>query len=269
MSTLRLKDKEYYNSNKKTFNTKYNKIWKQIAGRPFLGSCSYLFRKYKPTSYQDFFDKYVNDSDTYGYDSITCRGSEHHGRSIEQLNRLAELYHKRCNDKDITVDMCFDDIVNHAIIETYDGHQAELIVMKAIDSTGKYYTEPCEDDIDARYGVDIIVKNKENGKISNLLQIKPITTFLGTYNSSLIEDRKNFFNKQNELNDYMYNIGRGDEIRNIEFMCYDKQHYDRTKEILFLTENGRMRFNLSELCDLNGMPRKTYKNCIFKQIDLQ
>lgn len=264
---LKIKDKEYYETNKKFFNTHYNRQWKTIAGRPYLGSCSYLFMKYKPVSYDDFLQKYLEDYDTENYDELTCRGDKHKGRSEEQLINLAKKYLKLCNNDKVTLEMCLDDIVNHAIIETFDGHQAELVLINLINGLPDFYAQSCEDDMDASYGVDVVVRRKENNKISNFIQVKPISTFLGDKNRSLVEDRKNFFNKQEKLNIYLTENGQQDEIREIEYMCYDKQHYNRTNEVLFLNSGGKTRHRLIDLCYRNGIPKIDYKNCIFTKIN--
>ena len=263
---ITLKSKKYYEENKKIFNHYFNNQWKSMAGRPYLGNCSYLFLTWRPKTYQEFFDRYISEYDnTFDFD--TCKGNCYCGRSEEQINALAEKYWKKCNyDPRVSLEKCKDDIINHAIIETFDGHQAELEVMNYLSNFPEIKVTPCEGVLDAVYGIDIIAK--PNKGRPHYIQIKPITTFLGNNNQSLIRDRKNFFAQQPKIERYLIKEGRSDEISEKEYMCYDKRHYERTKEISFLDMNGKKRFGLSELINNNGTTKLIYDNLVFKKLKI-
>lgn len=244
-----LKDKCYYNELKKKINSLYGNIWKRISGRPFVGNCSYLYKKLKPDSYQDFYNKYINYTSPNKTKSLMK--DEYYGRTIDDLLNLANEYKYLCNDNSLTIDEFFDDIVNHVIIETFDGHIAESYITNILEKKG-FTVINSDGRLDAVLGVDLIVKWKE--KIISFLQIKPITTFLGDKNKSLIDDRINFYGKQEKLNEYIKTAYKNCIIKNanIEYMLYDKSTYDNENKLKWYYKNNRSRFSLNELCDKKG-----------------
>lgn len=246
-----LKDKNYYETLKNKIGSKYGIIWKEIAGRYFVGNCSFLYKKLKPIDYQDFFTKYINY--VQPNETKSLKKSQYYGRSINDLLKLSIEYKKRANDYEFTVEDFFDDIVNHVIIETFDGHAIEDYILRILE--GKGYTVNNEDgNMDARLGVDLTVRWKN--KLLSYLQIKPITTFIGNNNLSLKRDRANFFEKQKELDAFVIEQqNKGNTlycIKPIEYMLYDKSLYDKESKILFYYKNDKVRFILDELCDKDG-----------------
>ena len=110
-----------------------------------------------------------------------------------------ESVKKNAVDDSFTLEEFFDDIVCHVIIETFDGHQAEKELMNVLTRYG-YDVEETEGDMDAEYGVDLIVR--KNGEFKEFIQVKPLSTFVRT-NPSLIEDRSHFFMKQLKLDEFI------------------------------------------------------------------
>ena len=252
-----LKEKSYYENLKKEIVKTGGVAWKKIAGRPYIGNCSYLFKKLKPVNYQDFFNKYIKFLPIIRDDSL--KKYEFYGRSIEDLFRLAKKYKELANDSTFTIEDYFDDIVNHIIIETFDGHIIEKYIADILIQKGYQVNEECGY-VDAVLGVDIVAK--WNNKIKSFIQIKPVTTFLGNNNQSLINDRINFYNKQKKLNEW---VGYGNE-KDIEYMIYDKSMFDENGEIMFYYIGDRCRFKLNELCDCNGMSLILKKNLILRKL---
>lgn len=248
-----LKSKEYYEVNKKKFNFLYNNIIKKYINRARIGCCSYLCHKFKPIGYEDFFKKYLESGKDSKFNYSTLKGDYYHGRTIEELYALSEACCKEINVPSITTDMCLDDIVNHCILETYDGQAIERAVCKTISETKKYVVRQEEDDIDAEMGVDITVGDKD-GNVTNFIQIKPLSTFMGNKNISLRTDRANFYMKQVKLDNYLDMDDRPNDKRLIEYMVYDKTEYNNSGRIKFLInkKNGSFRFHLNELCDERG-----------------
>ena len=234
-----LKDKSHYDKIKSIFNKNANYITKKYIGRPVVGCCSQLYTQLKPTSYQDFFNKYLQCADE-SFNMEKLKGDEEKGRSLDALWAIANRYYENVTNQrlNVSVEECFDDLVNHIIIETFDGHIAENIVKDKINNYSKYKATSTHGDIDAEYGVDIIVTD-ENNEIKHCIQVKPISTFAGNNNPSLMKDRRNFFDKQKKLDEA---IGRHIPI---EYMVYNKNYH-------FLERNKRHRFNLNELCNTNG-----------------
>lgn len=243
-----LKSFQEYEENKRIFNKRYNFITKKYISRVRIGSCSYLFQKLAPKTAQEFMNKYIESAKGVPFDYNRLVGDTHAGRTIEQLEKLAFEYCREIGDENITVEMCFDDIINHTIIETFDGHQAELHIIKVLEDKGCIVKNEI-DFFDADCNVDITIKDKETNKNIHYIQIKPISTFLGDNNPSLLSDRKNFFDKQDKLNGYLRYNEREDEIKEIEYMLYDKALYHQTGKFFFVCQNDRTRFSLNELCD--------------------
>jgi hypothetical protein len=243
-----LKERAYYEELKNRIAKKHNQIWKSISGRPFVGNCSYLYAMLKPTSYQDFFDKYlafINPKD----EGIKLKKNQFYGRTIEDLTRLAHYYQEQANDSSFTLEEYFDDIVCHVIIETFDGHKAEKELMKVLTDYG-FDVEETEGDMDAEYGVDLIVR--KNGELKEYIQVKPISTFVRT-NPSLIADRSNFFMKQLKLDEFIENNETNLKKRRIIYMLYDYSHLISTGEVLWYYKDDRVKFYLDELTNTSGI----------------
>ena len=248
MFNSELKSKEYYEKNKQKFNTNCNEQYKEISGRKFIGNNSWLFKYLQPTDYQDFFNKYLKYTDgtslnpNVNYTKWDLMKDEYYGRTIDDLIAIAKFYKASCPHVDYPLEEFFDDLVNHIIIETFDGHQAEGELRDILISKG-FEVKEINGYLDAKCGVDLIVT--KNGSVK-YIQVKPITTFLGNSNVSLKNDRKNFFDKQKKLNDYL-----GEETE-IIYMLYNKKHMDETKEILWFYKGDKVKFRLNELIDING-----------------
>ena len=258
--TVKIKSLDYYNQNKQIFNRNYNSITKKYVSRNRIGSCSYLFLKYQPTSYQDFADKYFADYDDSSFNNETCVGDKHRGRSLEQMNKIAHMYYAEINDPEITTVQCFDDLINHVIIETFDGHQAELYLCNIVNKHGEYEINTGVDDLDTVCGVDLII-HKRGTNHTRYIQVKPNTTFMGNKNISLRADRVNFFEKEKKLQNYLK-----DNNVHIEYMIYYKDEYDFKKKFKFLKINGKFRHRLEDLCNPDGTMKIFLRYSYFEQI---
>lgn len=264
MFSTKIKERSYYEDNKNRIAKKHNKLWKSISGRPFVGNCSYLYAKLKPTSYQDFFDKYVLFINPK-YEGTKLKKSQFYGRTIEDLTRLAEYYQEQANDSNFTLEEYFDDIVCHVIIETFDGHQAEKELMKILTDYN-FEVEETEGDMDAQFGVDLIVR--KNGEVKEYIQVKPISTFVRT-NASLVEDRRNFYMKQIKLDEYAEKHVTDLKKRDIIYMLYDYQHLISTGEVLWYYKDNKVKFHLNELTNTKGVSLVTIDDFIAKKMILK
>lgn len=242
-----IKERKYYEELKNRIGKKNNKVWKSISGRPYVGSCSYLYAMFKPKSYQDFFDKYISYLDPEHLNKKRLKKGEHYGRSIDDLVYLAEYYKKNAVDDSFTLEEFFDDIVCHVIIETFDGHKAEKELVNVLTEYG-FEAEETEGVMDAEFGVDLIVK--KDGDIKEYIQVKPISTFVRT-NPSLLEDRGKFYMKQYLLDEFVDNHPTFRK-RDIIYMLYDYQHLLDTGEVLWFYKDDKVKFKLNELCQTNG-----------------
>lgn len=247
MFSVYIKERSYYEDLKNRIGKKHNKVWKSISGRPYVGNCSYLYSVLKPLNYQDFFEKYVNYINPIN-EGEKIKRNQFYGRTIDDLIRLAKYYQEQANDATFTLEDYFDDIVCHVIIETFDGHKAEKELMTILNKYG-FEVEETEGDMDAEYGVDLIVR--KNGEFKEFIQVKPISTFVRT-NPSLIEDRVNFYLKQVKLNEYVKNHQDIYKERDIIYMLYDYRHLIETGEVLWYYMGDKVKFHLNELTNANG-----------------
>ena len=257
-----LKDKIYYEKLKLKLK-KYNDIWRNFSGRPYVGDCSFLYKKYRPKDYNDFWMKYINDASNENYLWDKAKGDIHIGRSIEQLENLAKLYHNAINNPKITIDMCFDDIVNHTIIETFDGHNVERYLISLLNKQGKYTVEETDSFIDSKYGIDLIIRNPKDENYIRYIQVKPFSFFIGI-NTGVIKDKIKRFGTEDEFKSYFEKNGNENQYRPIEYVTYDKQVLDKEGKIKILYVGGKSKFTLNELIDKNG--QFLLKNYEFKYV---
>lgn len=252
-----LKSLDYYRENKRKFNKRYNYKWKAIAGPDYLGSCSYLFQTFykewkvnhsteypKTNDFARYYFSHVNiDDDT---DGIKRPNSVKYGRSVDQLLNLAKFYRDSCGNYDIPLEEYFDDVVNHAIVETYNGQMREIRLKDRYESRG-FIVESLNGKWDKDFGVDSIIKNK-SGVILEYIQCKPVTTFLGSTNKSLIEDRKMFYKKEKDKKKECEKLGY--PYYPTKFILYNERYPDKWCSI-----KGKKSFLLEDLCDKDGLPR--------------
>lgn len=262
----KFKTKEHYEQNKKKFNKKYNMIWRKLSPSPFVGNCSYLIHRYNPKSYEEFWNMYINDFSNESYMWDTCKGDPHRGRSIEQINNLATLYHQACNDPNITLEDCFDDVVNHVIIETFDGHIVERALREKLNESGDLMIEEMEDEWDSKYGIDLKIISKKDANYFRYIQVKPISFFIGNSNASLIEDRKKRFDSENSFKIMLENYGKENQYNPILYMAYDKRLLDTQGIIKFMWIGKKNKFTLNELINENGFTKVNFNEIIFKGI---
>ena len=208
----------------------YNKYWKKYSGRIFVGDCSYLYKKFKPTSYQDFYEKYTKDGEESTEEDVKRRG-----RTYEEIVELAKKYQEDVGDYDISLDYYIKDIYMHVIIETYDGQKIEEMVSYYIEGNG-YEVSQCSGDKDAIRSIDLEIKKKNR---EDRIQVKPISFFNGNRNLSLREDRKRIYENAVKLYE--------DEKKILYFIIYE---IDENRECKFVAkENGKITFKYDELFD--------------------
>lgn len=230
---------------------KYNQEWKKYSARKYVGDCSYLFEKLKPTSYKDFYEKYVNDGDnTFGK-----IGTDDYQRGrtefeiIDNAKFLYETIRKHYPNDDVHFSDCLNVTVGHTIHETYDGHIVENIVDKMLTDKGLKMVKPMGD-ADTLYGIDRFCYMGD--KLVFTLQIKPISFFLGNSNKSLISDRISAFNKCDKVQK-AFNV-------KTYYIIYDSSVSSENKVGFVSKSNGKMAFELSEVCNIDGSAKSLPKN---------
>lgn len=236
---------------------KYNLEWKKFASKKYVGDCSDLYKRLKPTSYEDFYKKYIFD----GEKGIAQNCSIYNrGRTeMEIIDNAKELYltisSKYPNDE-IKFNDCLNVSIGHVIYETYDGQKIEDIVEIMLSDKGYLVKKPSSE-YDSKFGIDRLCYY--NGILSFTVQIKPISFFHGDKNLSLIEDRKKAFNNDERIMK-CFNV--------IPYYIV----YEKVKDsVTFLyKDKNKMAFRLGELCESNGNSKwsklKTDKRFYFNKI---
>lgn len=219
---------------------KYNTQWKKFAGRNSIGDCSNLFQRLRPTDYYDFYVKYTKD----GEETVSNRKDFlHYGRTEEEIEHVARKYMDACGNTSFTFEEFVKNVYMHTIIETFDGQIKEQEVNQLLANMGYTYEKP-QGNEDSRFGIDF--KVYKNGVLRFVLQVKPISFFKGHYNRSLIEDRIGAFEKETLVK------------RNLGVQTYYMVYkLDDNGTVEWLTENGKMCFELQRLCNQeNGWPNE-------------
>ena len=212
--------------------------WKKYAGRSSIGDCSNLFQRLRPTDYYDFYLKYTKDGEETVHNREVFK---HCGRTEEEIEEVARKYMAECGNTSFTFEDFVKNVYMHTIIETYDGQTKEQDVNQILANLGYTYEKP-EKSEDSRFGIDF--KVYKDGKLVFVLQIKPISFFLGSKNYSLIQDRIGAFEKQSLVMDRLHVP--------TYYMVYKA---DDNGNVGWLTENGKLCFELKRLCNQeNGFP---------------
>jgi hypothetical protein len=257
---MKLKPISYYNKNKIFFNEHYNKEWKQIAGPPYIGYTSYLFQQFfeewnnsneREPTVNDFAEYYVSHTNPIKSYEVRREDSKYYGRSENELLLLAMHYQKKCNNYDVPLEKYYDDVICHTIVETFFGQIWEAKLILEYKKRG-FTIEQKSGKWDNHYGVDIIVKS--GNEIKDYVQCKPVTTFLGRFNESLIEDRKNFYKKEKQKKEECLRCGL--PYFPTKFVLYDK------KRESWCSLPGRRGLYIEDLTDTNGIPLHEYSDFV-------
>ena len=259
-----LKDIEYYEYNKRYFNKHYNNITKKYIGSKRIGRCSFLYKKYNTTVYQEFADKYFNDYNNNEFNEITLYGNEYYGRSEEQISLIAKkLKNELSHDENVTQEKCFDLLITHIVIETIDGHNVENEIIENLKSYDKYDVNNEIDITDSDFNVDITVRYKTNNELVSYIQVKPISTFLSPSEGVRL-DRVNFFKKQENFNNYLIKNNKSKDVKEIVYMVYEKKTNDGSKhKFLVNPKTNKKTFKLYELTDTNGNVILNFPDLVF------
>lgn len=256
---LKIKDYSHYTKLKKKTHQYLDKIYRNgFSHRPVIGSCSYLYKLFKPTSYEDFLKQYTEY--TQGAAPELC------GRSIDQLLSLTKQFQEKSesanvdNDKfpKLTFDDYFDLLILHIIIETFDGQRVEELYREMYENVGCEIELPSEKD-DARLGIDFIIKTEEG---DHFVQVKP-RTFATSTSSGTRADREHHFVKEQSIKDKY-----GEDSR-LEFIFYERDEETGEVYTYINKRTGKIRFKLSDICEINGFTKFPSKKNFQNEFELK
>ena len=208
------------------------RIYKLKCSYPhFLGNCTNLYHKLKPTDYYDFYDKELKYAEENHDLPIEDRGL-----TYEEFYFLAYKYkvlvENECKLK-YSLSTYFYALVCHAIIETFVGQKKEENVMKYIEQMG-FTAKKVDGEKDAKYGVDIEVFNSDK---HFYVQVKPISFFVSNYNDTQ-EDRISCCWKREEIL----------RLENLDtyYIIYD-MNWDTLELNWLLNKNNGILFKINDL----------------------
>ena len=158
----------------------------------YIGNCTNLYHKLKPSDYYDFYTKELKYAEENHDLPIEDRGL-----TYEEFYMLAFKYKtllESSTNLKYDISVYFYSLVCHAIVETFVGQKKEEIIIEYITNKG-YKAEKVNGKKDATYGVDIEITGK--GK-HFYIQVKPITFFKSNYPDTH-EDRIECCRKREEI----------------------------------------------------------------------
>lgn len=225
-------------------------IWKnKFAPSNKIGNCTNLFRKLKPKNEKDFCDKYFKYAEEHKELPISQRGLTY-DEFVEMVQKYMELSNA-ASGMNFTYETYFNDSLCHIITETYEGKIQEIKFMRFLENLD-YECDFFDGNIDAKYGVDIKITRKSDGKTS-AIQVKPIS-FIKSRRKDVHADRVNLIHKyHNFLKDYKLKTYYA-------FYFKDKD----TGNIFWLKNGDGFRFKLEELFSYDET--NIYKTAKVKQI---
>ena len=219
----------------------YSIIWRnKYSGRPSVGSCMWLCKHLNPSTYEDFFNKYVESGikdvwkDRYG------KKSSGRGRTLDELEEIAINWRADCgNPPDLDLCTFFDAVVLHVIIETFMGKDKELEARDILEGNG-FITEDGTDEEDTEMNIDF--KVYKDGELKYLMQVKPVS-FITSSNRDTKNDRIEAFKKHENGH------------KKYPGIPYYYLVYDASNGLWIVNEDkGRCLFEYEELVDNFGNP---------------
>jgi hypothetical protein len=175
-----------------------NLIWKGNNEIPGLckasktGHGSNLFNKLEPKNYIDFYNNLLK----YANDNKDVLSVYDRGLTMPELYLIAKEFKTKAEaDGNVffPLDNYVDYIVYVNVIQTFDGHINEVML---VDYINKYWYKDAHrvtGELDSKYGIDILYKNDTRG-----IQVKSIRFFYGN-KSSVVNDRNNILPLKNEV----------------------------------------------------------------------
>jgi hypothetical protein len=226
-----------------------NLVWKGdktingLCCASMTGNGSLLFDVLKPISYEDFYEKLCE----YSKLNKNKLNIYERGLTFEELTKLAKCFKNKVEKHDnkivFTIENYIDYILYVNVIQTFDGHVKEIILINYIKKYWYSDAHRSTGKLDSKYGIDILYRNNSRG-----IQLKSIKFFLGK-KSSVISDRKNILPLKNEVLE-KFNIDMKYAI------------YDSSCNSYLISSNGTPIFSFEEfyyLLESNEVPHPILK----------
>lgn len=239
---VKFKGVKHYVSLKKKWNKDdpYGLTWRnKFSSKPSVGAMVWLCEQMNPTSYEDFYEKYIESGN-----DTTVKNKKYRGRTYDEIEDVAIRWRDECKDYETPLSEYYDAIILHTVIETYMGKYFEDKAIKCLEENG-FTVEHGTDEEDSLMNIDL--KVYKEGKLLYLLQVKPISFIIGPKLHTKL-DRLNVFEKHEVGHSkypgipYVYLIYDGD-----------------TNMWLYNREKERCIFSYDELVKRNGWSVRSAK----------
>lgn len=232
---------KYLEAKRLLSDPKNSSVWRnKYASRRSVGSCVYLCDMFQPTSYQDFYEKYIQSGEDDSTTDVRFKG-----RTLDEIEEIAKKWHDDVGDGVHSLETYFYGVIVHVIIETFQGAAHEQAAMNQLQKAG-FKVSKGTDDEDALMNIDIKVSDKD-GNLKYLLQVKPLS-FITSYRSDTVLDKINAFEKEKMAKIAYPSV-------QLFYLLYDAA----TDKWIFNVDKGRCTFAYEELVKPNGLPVKSAK----------
>ena len=231
---VKFKGVEYYVSLKTKWNKDfYGLLWRdRYSSKLSVGACVWLCENMNPSSYEDFYRKYIESGDI-----DKDRGPKYRGRTCEEIEEIAIRWRTECGDYETPLSEYYDAIVLHTVVETYMGKDFEDKAISCLEENG-YAVEHGDDTEDSLMNIDM--KVYKDGKLVFLMQVKPIS-FIVSDKLHTKRDRINAFEKHEAGHEKYPGIP-------YKYLIYDPS----TNKWIYNKEKERCLFSYDELVHRNG-----------------
>lgn len=217
-----------------------SQVWRdKYSCRKSIGSCVHLCNKFKPKTYEEFYEKYLKS----GAEDIML-DKKFRGRTVDELEQIAYNWKTDVGDNNTPLSVYYDGVIVHAIVETLQGVKYENELINQLVSSG-YTVEHGSDAEDSEMGIDI--KVYKEGGLKYLLQLKPIS-FIVSKRPDTKRDRVEAFRKHKKAHDKYPNVS-------LYYLIYNKW----TDNWIVNASNNSCFFKYEELVDADGKPLKSEK----------
>ena len=250
-------DEKHLNKNFALMNSYniINLVWKgnnKVKGlckASNTGHGSNLFDKLQPISYIDFYNKLSE----YAIQNESTMTIYDRGMTLKEVYNLAKNFKAivEHHDKKIRFTLLnyVDYIIYVNVIQTFDGHINEIMLVNYINQNWYKDAHRVTGDLDSKYGVDILYRDDTRG-----IQVKSLNFFFGN-KSSLINDRKAILPLKEEVKK-TFNIDMKYAI------------YNRDEKKYVVSSNGTPVFSFEEFYSLLTSKEIPHPILLYKQIEI-
>lgn len=213
-----------------------------------IGECNRLCRQLKPTSDEDFLNKYLKFAEEHSNMEISQRGLT----KQELLEKALDFFLTIVQEVPTfptTFDECLDCLVCHIITETYTGYMAEETVFNELVKNGFTCENTTEYRQDSYYGIDFFTY--VDG-VKYAVQVKPMKFFLSKQGHVQKDRLAMVFKYDRALNKY--------KVRTL-YAIHNSEINGNERTCELVIKNGNKKKFLFTLEELITVKAEFPKNC--------